>query len=285
MKLLVLINPSSHGGRALKKWEAFRRHLPECESVVLKNIGEATGRAAAASGFDVVAACGGDGTVNAVAEGILRNPDRSLKMGVLYAGTSPDFCRYHHIPTDPSGAAELLMSGRCKPVRLFEIRHDGKTSHFACSCNLGMGADVAELANRLRPRLGDRLGTFCALVRNLWKSKRYCYSVNGEKLNACNHLLITRMPYIAGGLKLALPEFGGDEYAVWHLQNMTFSGWPGLLTALYRGTPAGTLRIVSGTTRITSPETVKVEYDGDFHGHLPVEIRVAEHTLQLIAGG
>jgi len=269
----------------LKKWEEFRLHLPECETVVLRNIGEATERASAASGFDIVAACGGDGTVNAVAEGVLRNPDRSLKMGVLYAGTSPDFCRFHNIPTDPSGAAELLISGRCKPVRLFEIRYDGKTSHFACSCNLGMGADVAELANRIRPCLGDHLGTFCALVRNLLKSKRYCYVINDETLDECNHLLITRMPYIAGGLRLALPALAEDEYAVWHLQNMTFSGWLGLLPSLYRGTPAGTLRIVSGPIRITSPDTVKVEYDGDFHGHLPVEIRVAELTLQLIAGG
>ncbi len=285
MRILVLINPSSHGGRALKKWEAFRRHLPGCEAVVLKNIEEATERAAATSGFDIVAACGGDGTVNAVAGGVLRNPDPALKMGVLYAGTSPDFCRFHHIPTDPLSAAELLKSGRSKPVRLLEIRHNGKTSYFGCSCNLGMGADVAELANRVRPWLGDHFGTFCALVRNLLKSKRYHYIINGEKLDGCNHLLVTRMPYIAGGLKLALPELAEDEYAIWFLRNLSFSGWLGLLPDFYRGTPAGTLRIVSGTTRIVSPEPVKVEYDGDFHGHLPVEIRVAEHTLQLIAGG
>ena len=46
---------------------------------------------AAAKGFRRFIAVGGDGTVSAVADGLLRNPSETLPLGVLYAGTSPAF--------------------------------------------------------------------------------------------------------------------------------------------------------------------------------------------------
>lgn len=284
MKLLVLVNPSSGGGKALKKWKEYSRLLPGADFVILKNIAEAAERAAAADGCDAVAACGGDGTVNAVVNGLMRNPDPRIKFGVLYAGTSPDFCRFHRIPPEPRSAAALLESGRSKEMEVFEIRHDGRTAYFCCSCNLGMGADVAVLANRIRPWLGDGFGTFCSLLRNLARSKKYTYRINGETVENCNHLLITKMPYIAGGLKLELPELAAGEYALWSVCGLSFAGWLKLLPDFYRGGRTGTVRICSGVMRISSPETVKIEYDGDPRGFLPVEISVSARKLHLICG-
>ncbi len=280
MRILVLVNPSSHGGRAMKKWCGYAPLLPECECVVLRNIGEAGKLARTASGFDAVAAVGGDGTVNAVADGVMKNPEKSLKFGVLYAGTSPDFCRFHGIPTNRS-AVEVLKRGTVRKVPV--LKADG--NHFFCSCNLGMGAAAAALANRLRPVLGDRLGTFCAVVRCILNSKPQTFFLNGEKLEHCNHLLITRMPYVAGGLKLNLPGLRGREYVVWYVRNLTFAGWIRLISSLYRGKPCGEFRIVSGTTRISSDSPSEVEYDGDPHGTLPVEISVSDTELNLICEG
>ena len=98
MKYLVLVNPSSHGGRARETWHSYAAMLHDYQVYLLENIRQAQTLAAEASGYEAVVACGGDGTVNAVADGVLRNPDPNLKFGVLYAGTSPDFCRFHGIP-------------------------------------------------------------------------------------------------------------------------------------------------------------------------------------------
>jgi diacylglycerol kinase family enzyme len=285
MKLLVLVNPSSGGGRALKKWTGYSRLLSNVDRVILKNIEEATALAAQASGYDAVVACGGDGTVNAVVNGLMRNADARIKLGVLYAGTSPDFCRFYRIPLKPGAAVELLISGRSKEVEVLEARHNGRTAYFCCSCNLGMGAEVAELANRMRPVLGNGAGTFCALLRSLARGRRYTYRVNGEAVENCNHLLITKMPYIAGGLRLDLPPLAADEYALWTVQGVTRFGWLKLLPKLYRGGKVGNVRVCSGVTWISSPETVKLEYDGDPHGVLPVEISVSARKLPLICGG
>ena len=92
-RFLVLVNPSSHGGRCGTRLAKLQALLPEGDFVVLGDIVEARRRAREASGYETVVACGGDGTVNAVAAGVLENPDPALKFGVIYEGISPDFCR------------------------------------------------------------------------------------------------------------------------------------------------------------------------------------------------
>lgn len=276
MKYLVLINPSSHGGRALKIWREYASQLNDCETVVLEDIGQARTLAAEASGYDAVVACGGDGTVNAVGDGVLNNPDPGVKFGVLYAGTSPDFCRFHGIPFAGPEAVGVLKRGFVRKIPA--LCANGHA--FFCSCNLGMGAAVARDANAWRPVLGDGFGTFCAAVRNILRFGPQDYSLNGEKLTGCRHLLVTRMPYIAGGLRLALPELRNDEYAVWFLRNVRGRDWPGLLRKLYRGDSCGGIRILRGPLRIEGPGDF--EYDGDPHGVLPLEISFSGRTLPLI---
>ena len=152
MRFLVLVNPSSHGGRAGRRWRALAAMLPDARFVLLNSIEEANSLAREASDCEAVVACGGDGTINAVADGVMANPDKSLKFGVLYMGTSPDFCRFHGIPTDMEGAVKLLHSPNVREISVLQA--NGRC--FFCSCNLGMGADIASLANRIRPFWGDR---------------------------------------------------------------------------------------------------------------------------------
>ncbi len=276
MKYLVLVNPSSNGGRARETWHSYAAMLHDYQVYLLENIRQAQTLAAEASGYDAVVACGGDGTVNAVADGVLRNPDPKLKFGVLYAGTSPDFCRSHGIPFSGAEAVEVLTRGFVRDIPVLYANGHA----FFCSCNLGIGAAVAHDANAWRPRLGDFLGTFCAVVHNLMKLSRRDYTVDDETLTACSHLLITRMPYIAGGLQLDLPELREDEFAVWFLRRVRLWKWPGILRKLYRGESCGEFRIFHEGIRITGEG--HIEFDGDPHGKLPLEISFSARKLHLI---
>ena len=276
MKYLVLVNPSSNGGRARETWHSYAAMLHDYQVYLLENIRQAQTLAAEASGYDAVVACGGDGTVNAVADGVLRNPDPNLKFGVLYAGTSPDFCRFHGIPFSGVEAVEVLTRGFVRDIPV--LCANGHA--FFCSCNLGIGAAVAHDANAWRSFLGDGLGTFCAAVRNILRARCLDFTLNGEPLPECSHLLITRMPYIAGGLRLALPELRDGEYAVWSLRNVRVTEWPGILRKLYRGESCGEFRIFHEAIRITGEG--HIEFDGDPHGKLPLEISFSARKLHLI---
>ena len=277
-RFLVLANPSSHGGRSGRILSLLRELLSEGEFVVLKNIEEASRLAREATGYEAVVACGGDGTVNAVARGVLANRDNALKFGVLYTGTSPDFCREHGIPTDAEEAVAVLRAGVVREIPVLTANGDS----FFCSMNLGMGAMVAATANRLRPLLGDALGTLWSVLREVLHGRRYDVQVNGEKICNVAHALVTRMPRIAGGLKVALPPLADDEYALWFARDVSRFGCLRIVWNLYRGNPCGELRVLRGKTTFASVNHVALEYDGDPHGALPVAVGFAPRRLRLL---
>ena len=277
-RFLVLANPSSHGGRSGRILPLLRELLSEGEFVVLKNIEEASRLAREATGYEAVVACGGDGTVNAVARGVLANRDNALKFGVLYTGTSPDFCREHGIPTDAEEAVAVLRAGVVREIPVLTANGDP----FFCSMNLGMGAMVAATANRLRPLLGDALGTLWPVLREVLHGRRYDVQVNGEKICNVAHAFVTRMPRIAGGLKVALPPLADDEYALWFARDVSRFGCLRIVWNLYRGNPCGELRVLRGKTTFASVNHVALEYDGDPHGALPVAVGFAPRRLRLL---
>ena len=277
-RFLVLANPSSHGGRSGRILSLLRELLSEGEFVVLKNIEEASRLAREATGYEAVVACGGDGTVNAVARGVLANRDNALKFGVLYTGTSPDFCREHGIPTDAEEAVAVLRAGVVREIPVLTANGDS----FFCSMNLGMGAMVAATANRLRPLLGDVLGTLWSVLREVLHGRRYDVQVNGEKICNVAHAFVTRMPRIAGGLKVALPPLADDEYALWFARDVSRFGCLRIVWNLYRGNPCGELRVLRGKTTFASVNHVALEYDGDPHGALPVAVGFAPRRLRLL---
>ena len=277
-RFLVLANPSSHGGRSGRILSLLRELLSEGEFVVLKNIEEASRLAREATGYEAVVACGGDGTVNAVARGVLANRDNALKFGVLYTGTSPDFCREHGIPTDAEEAVAVLRAGVVREIPVLTANGDS----FFCSMNLGMGAMVAATANRLRPLLGDALGTLWPVLREVLHGRRYDVTANGEKICNVAHAFVTRMPRIAGGLKVALPPLADDEYALWFARDVSRFGCLRIVWNLYRGNPCGELRVLRGKTTFASVNHVALEYDGDPHGALPVAVGFAPRRLRLL---
>ena len=285
MKLLLLMNPSSCGGSGKKLWNRLFSALDEkgleYQKHILFNIEEAFELARTASGVDIIAAVGGDGTINAVASGVLENPDQEIKFAVLYTGTSPDFCRFHDIPTEPEKAVELLSVGPSREIPV--LRANGEP--FFCSCNPGMGAEVAAGANKLRPLFGDWFGTLLSLCKALLRNRKWDFQLNGtETLSRCNHLLFTRMPYIAGGIKIELPDLKDDEYVLWYLQDLSRSGWLKILPKLYHGGAGGTLKIVKGTTLLECQKDCPLEFDGDPHGELPLKINFSPRKLKLICG-
>ena len=278
-RFLVLVNPLSHGGRSVRILSRLRTLLPEGDFVALKNIEDASRLAREAKGYEAVVACGGDGTINAVAGGVMENSDTSLKFGVIYAGTSPDFCRAHGIPTNAEQAIAVLRNGAVREIPVLAANG----APFLCSMNLGMGAAVAESANMLRPKFGDFLGTLWAVLREVVRGRRYDIKVNGEEICNVAHALVTRMSRIAGGLKLALPPLADDEYALWFAKDVSRFGCLRIVWNLYRGKPCGEIRVLRGKTAISSNVSVALEYDGDPHGSLPVEIFFASRSLAMIA--
>jgi YegS/Rv2252/BmrU family lipid kinase len=72
-------------------------------------------RAAVDSGSDVVVACGGDGTLNEVCNGVVGS---TVPIGILPAGTSNVFAMETGVPRNLEKAARLILEGTPTPVDL-----------------------------------------------------------------------------------------------------------------------------------------------------------------------
>ena len=66
--------------------------------------------------YDVVACCGGDGTLNETVCGLMAIDGPQPRLGYLPAGTTNDFAASLHLPKDSVAAARVITSGIPTPI-------------------------------------------------------------------------------------------------------------------------------------------------------------------------
>ena len=148
---LVIVNPSSGGGWALRAEPAVRSLLAErgwgAEFVRSKSAEDIRELAAGAAGrgFRYVVALGGDGAFHHLIEGV-RGTDAVA--GFFPAGSGNDIARALGIPCDPVRAADAFLRARPRAVDLVRVRFsDGSVAHYIGAGGMGLDAEAAHLAN------------------------------------------------------------------------------------------------------------------------------------------
>lgn len=299
MRFLLIMNPGSRSGRAKKLWAALGARLrgagADFRCAYTGEPGDAFKLAYAAEDCDAVVAVGGDGTINGVLDGLLQSGRADRRLGVVYAGTSPDFCRFNGIPTEPGAAVRALLAGRSSPrdaARITYLDRSGskKVSHFACSCNIGLGAAVARQSNRTRRYLGDACGTGLAVLRALAVKKPADLEleIDGDRLTlaAVDNLTVAKNPHIASGLRLNL-DLAPADGRLWALgvHGKSRAGLLALVPGFYSGGVVSNPGIFLRSCRkinISAAGPREVEFDGDPRGLLPAEIELLPKAYELI---
>jgi len=166
---VIVLNPASRN--APPRWRleaAARAYATEGWQVDLQAT-DAPGHAveiareAAGSGASVVFACGGDGTINEVVNG-LAGSDSAL--GVLRGGMGDVFGREVGIPRAPEAALRVLVDGE---RRRFDLgMANGR--YFLMMAGIGFDADVVRAVPRLPKRL---LGSTSYAIWGAWVIARY----------------------------------------------------------------------------------------------------------------
>ena len=166
-KATILFNPNS--GRRGKKRDAELNHAigiiqsagVHTELTVCRSSQEATdnARCAVAAGSDTVFACGGDGTIHDVIQGLAGTP---VALAVLPFGTANALAHDLRIPLRPSAAAQVAVEGKSKVRRipLGRIEYEdftGKSASRYFTVAAGIGVD-AHLFYKLTAQLKNRSG-------------------------------------------------------------------------------------------------------------------------------
>jgi diacylglycerol kinase family enzyme len=156
-------------------------------------------REAAAEGYDVVVAFGGDGTVNEAANGLAGS---ETPLTCLPGGRTNVYCRILGIPTDVVDATEHLLS-------LADDWHPRKVDlgrindrYFVFSAGVGLDASVVERVDahpRLKARLGEWYYAWVATNtfnrRYLFRPPRFQADLGGELVEGVTAIVQNAMPY------------------------------------------------------------------------------------------
>lgn len=113
---------------------------------------------AAKSGFNLIVAAGGDGTINEVVNGIAPLKHRP-KLGIIPAGTTNDYARALKIPReDPIGAAKVIAKGQTIKM---DIGEAGKNWFV----NIAAGGLLTELTYGVPSQVKSLFGYLAYLVK------------------------------------------------------------------------------------------------------------------------
>jgi diacylglycerol kinase family enzyme len=181
----VIVNAGAGTGHDEAACDALRTQLADAgldAELVRADGGEqmiAAARQALAQGARLVAAGGGDGTINAVASVMV---DSGVPFGVLPLGTLNHFAKDLGIPLDLDAAVRNLAAGQPMKVDVGEV--NGRI--FLNNSSLGLYPDIVRDREKQQRRLGRGKWTAAAWAA-LAALRRYPFlsmrlDVNGERL-------------------------------------------------------------------------------------------------------
>lgn len=235
-------------------------------------------------GLDLVAACGGDGTISEVARGLGAS---AVPLAALPAGTSNVLARELSIPLDLEGASELLLRGVPRPVRLM-LANDRR---FLLWAGVGLDARIMGHTSLWLKRWLGRTGIFFTVASEFfpYEFPRLEVTVDSRAYQA-TFAVVCHARHYAGDWIIA-PEASlesGD------MDVLLFSGagrWRFL--SLFRQIQLGRAghltrglgKIVRGrTVSVRSLESypVEVHLDGDCVLETPISCRAAPETVSIL---
>lgn len=124
--------------------------------------------------FDLVIVCGGDGTINSAARGVL---ETGLPMGILPMGTANDLARTLEISDDLIAAAEVVIAGNTRRVDLGEVNKHP----FFNVASIGLSADLANGLTADAKRRWGKFGYALAALKVLARARPFSATIISSK--------------------------------------------------------------------------------------------------------
>lgn len=308
---LVIVNPTSAGGRTRGAWPRvasdLRTHFGSFNCVLTEKGGDAKRLAAqgAQEGRELIIACGGDGTVNEVANGILES-GVDTELGILPSGTGGDFRRTLGLSTHIATAARSLRTGATRRIDVGRVTYQTKddaeeTRHFLGVASCGMSGQIIKRVKAettqwlpfdksrwLSGRLKFATATLQATLTSANTSLVYKIDDGEERRLRVANFCIANARFFGGGMKVApqalLDDGRFDIVIIGDLSPLEIiTNSP----RLYAGAHLSMKQVHhTRSTRVhlrpaRDNARVALEVDGELPGHLPATFEIIPKALRV----
>jgi diacylglycerol kinase (ATP) len=308
---LVIMNPESAGGATREEWPRIASdlitHFGAFNCIFTSRQGEGTELAAEAArkGIKLIIACGGDGTISEVANGILAS-GKDSELGILPSGTGGDFRKTLKIPARSRDAARILREGITRRIdvgRVTFTKREGENDsrYFLGVASFGMSAAVIGRVKESSPTwlpakapkwLSGRLTFGVSMLQTAVQSTATRVVVQLDETHE-RHLSVTNFcianaRFFGGGMKIAPEAKLADGW--FDVVTIGDLGPAKILTnapRLYLGAHLGMQEVKHELAKkITVRPAVKnteviLEVDGELPGQLPASFQVVPQALRI----
>jgi len=306
---LVIANPKSAAGSTRDKWSAIasdlRTHFGPYNVAFTKCQGDGTeiARRAAEAGRPLIIACGGDGTVNEIANGILQS-GKDAELGIFPSGTGGDFRRTIGMPNEPREAARALRDGETKRIDVGKVTfvdHDNTPAerYFLNVTSFGLAASIIERVkgttslswlplDNVRGRASFALSTLQEVIAIGATSVRVKIDDNEEHTLQTVNFCVANARYFGGGMMIAPEAKLSDGFLdVINIGDINTAKIILNAYTLYRGTHLDLHEVKDTLAKriearpMNADQEVHIEIDGELAGKLPATYEVVPSALKI----
>jgi diacylglycerol kinase (ATP) len=308
---IVIINPESAGGATRDAWPGIASelatHFGAFTPKFTTQAGEGIELAAAAArkGAKLIIACGGDGTISEVANGIL-SVDSDAELGVFPSGTGGDFRKTIGIPARAAGAARILRDGQTRLIDVGKItftNDDGEpeSRYFLGVASFGLSADVVARVKEGGPDwlptkgpkwLTGRLSFGVAMLLTAVKKSatRVVVQLDDDPARHMTvaNLCIANARYFGGGMKIAPnAKLADGKFDIVSIGDLGAARILANAPRLYLGAHLSMSQVGHALAArviarpVDENQCIEIEVDGEIPGHLPATFQILPCALRV----
>lgn len=299
---LFIVNPVSGGGRAGKRIDAMQTGIEraglEFDHVLTEGRGHGRelAREAIGAGRTTLVACGGDGTVNEVANAILDcEAAGSVRIGTIGLGTGKDVAKCLGIGRGAT-AIRAIATGTERRVdvgRVEALDEDGQPQvrHFLLEASAGWVPEISQSVPRWLKRMGD---TAPYLVMTGVKmlgpmGREFTVALDGTSYDGLYNTISVHNMELWGGDMMVAPGAAWDD-GLLDVIRWADMGRRKVVEAVQGQRQGGIHLDMEGIDRhpakvveLSSSKRSILDLDGEAGGYLPARITVLPGVLRFLA--
>ena len=307
----VIINPESGGGATRDAWPKIAsdlaKHFGAFTPLFTSGAGQGIELAADAArkGAKLIIACGGDGTISEVANGIIA-AGNDAELGILPSGTGGDFRKTLKIPSRSVEAVRVLRTGRTRAIDVGKVTfrtEDGEreSRYFVGVASFGMSADVISRVKERRaewlpvsgPRwLAGRASFGLAMAQSSLKTDATRVTIqlddDPERHMTVANICIANARYFGGGMKIAPDaKLTDGKFDVVSIGDLGAARMIANAPRIYFGAHLGMSEVGHVLAKkikarsLTKDDRVALEVDGELPGFLPATFQIIPNALRV----